>query len=200
MAVSQVDARNVEIAIGFGPGGVEDGVVEVRQFGRPDVLAQGDVAVEPETGPGRHAVVQLRDRLNLLVVGCHAPPAPGRTAWATGRTCPPVRCAGPAAGNRRRRNRRGRNPPRPRGWVFGGGAKVTHGTQFPYRGRLAASIPAASILPVDRPATQSGCAGSWRRAATTRSGRRLDRPSKSTQTCSVAPVPTRTPLSLWWSS
>ena len=77
-AARQVLAGNVQRAIGLRPDGIDDGVVALGEFGGLHVLADHDVAEEPEARVFGGLFELLADRLDLRVVGrdagAHQPP------------------------------------------------------------------------------------------------------------------------------
>jgi len=72
MAARQILTRDIHAAVGLRADGIHDRVVAPGEIVVRDVLAEGDVPEEAEAGMLGDAVVDLRDRFDLLVVGRHA--------------------------------------------------------------------------------------------------------------------------------
>jgi hypothetical protein len=74
VASCQLLARDPHRAVGRRTDRVDDRVVVAAQIGQRDVRAEFDVGEEPQSRVLRRALVQVRDRLDLRVIGCHARP------------------------------------------------------------------------------------------------------------------------------
>ena len=143
-AAGQVLTGDAKWPVGLRADGVDHGVVVLGEFGWLHMLADGDVAEEPEPRVRRDLLELPADRLDLGMVRRHAGPHQAPRASAASPACPPGHTAEPASGS-------------VGGFQQGRGGEVSRGTCSDYRHMVRAHLGHDEVLSVRARTRARGC-------------------------------------------